>query len=48
MDSLTPEERSKLMGKILGKNTKPELLVRSLLRRALLQAALAGISEPQE
>jgi isochorismate synthase len=29
MDSLTPEERSKNMSKIRGKNTKPELLVRS-------------------
>ena len=34
VDSLTPEERSKLMGKIRGKNTKPELLVRSMLHRA--------------
>ena len=34
MDTLTPEERSRLMGKIRGKNTKPELLVRSLLHRA--------------
>jgi DNA mismatch endonuclease (patch repair protein) len=34
MDTLTPEERSKLMGRIRGKNTKPELLVRSLLHRA--------------
>lgn len=34
MDTLTPEERSKLMGKIRGKNTKPELQVRSMLHRA--------------
>ncbi|MCF7817046.1 MAG: very short patch repair endonuclease [Kiritimatiellales bacterium] len=34
MDSLTPEERSKLMGRIRGKNTKPELAVRSILHRA--------------
>ena len=34
MDTLTPEERSKLMAKIRGKNTKPELAVRSLLHRA--------------
>ena len=34
MDTLTPEERSKLMAKIRGKNTRPELAVRSLLHRA--------------
>ena len=34
MDTLTPEERSRLMAKIKGKNTKPELAVRSLLHRA--------------
>ena len=34
MDTLTPEERSRLMAKIRGKNTKPELAVRSLLHRA--------------
>lgn len=34
VDTLTPEERSKLMAKIRGKNTKPELAVRSLLHRA--------------
>ncbi|MEA2068203.1 MAG: DNA mismatch endonuclease Vsr [Verrucomicrobiota bacterium] len=34
MDTLTPKERSKLMGKIRGKNTKPELLTRSMLHRA--------------
>ena len=34
MDTLTPEERSKLMGKIRGKDTKPELLVRSMLHRS--------------
>ncbi len=33
MDTMTPEERSILMGKIRGKNTKPELLVRSMLHR---------------
>ena len=31
MDKLTPAERSALMGKIPGKDTKPELMVRSLL-----------------
>ena len=34
MDRLTPEERSRNMAKIRGKNTKPELLVRSMLHRA--------------
>ena len=34
MDSLTPEERSKNMAAIKGKNTKPELYVRSMLHRA--------------
>jgi DNA mismatch endonuclease (patch repair protein) len=34
MDTLTPDERSILMGKIRGKDTKPELLVRSMLHRA--------------
>ncbi|POA75766.1 very short patch repair endonuclease [Pseudomonas sp. GW531-T4] len=29
-DILTPEERSLMMGKIKGRNTKPELIVRSL------------------
>lgn len=29
-DILTPEERSRMMGKIKGKNTKPEMVVRSL------------------
>ncbi len=34
MDTLAPEERSKLMGRIRGKNTRPEMLVRSMLHRA--------------
>jgi DNA mismatch endonuclease (patch repair protein) len=29
-DILTPEERSRMMGKIKGRNTKPEMVVRSL------------------
>lgn len=32
-DHLTPKQRSKLMSAVKGKNTKPELLVRSLLHR---------------
>lgn len=31
MDKLSPEERIKLMSKIKGKNTKPEMIVRSFL-----------------
>lgn len=33
MDSLTPAERSERMSRIKGKNTKPELMVRSLVHR---------------
>lgn len=33
VDSLSPEKRSWNMGRISGKNTKPELAVRSLLHR---------------
>lgn len=33
MDTLTPEDRSALMSRIRSKNTKPELIVRSLLHR---------------
>ena len=31
VDVFTPEERSRIMGRIGGKNTKPELVVRRLL-----------------
>lgn len=34
MDRVNPEKRSEIMSHIRGKNTKPELLVRSLLHRA--------------
>ncbi|MDF7807495.1 very short patch repair endonuclease [Pontiellaceae bacterium B12219] len=34
MDHLTPEKRSWNMSRIKGKNTKPEMLVRSLLHQA--------------
>ncbi|VGO21057.1 very short patch repair endonuclease [Pontiella sulfatireligans] len=34
MDTFTPEQRSRVMSRIRGKNTKPELIVRSLLHRA--------------
>ncbi|WP_419594438.1 very short patch repair endonuclease [Thiolapillus sp.] len=33
MDTLTPEARSELMSRIKGKDTKPELYVRSLIHR---------------
>jgi len=33
VDTLSPEGRSRLMSKIKGSNTKPELVVRSLLHR---------------
>lgn len=33
MDTLTPEARSRLMSRIRSKDTKPELVVRSLLHR---------------
>lgn len=33
MDTLTPAERSERMGRIRGKNTRPEMLVRRLLHR---------------
>jgi len=34
MDHLTPEQRSWNMSRIKGKDTKPEVLVRSMLHRA--------------
>jgi DNA mismatch endonuclease (patch repair protein) len=34
MDHLTPKMRSWNMGRIKGKDTKPEVLVRSMLHRA--------------
>ncbi|WP_412179948.1 very short patch repair endonuclease [Variovorax paradoxus] len=40
MDSLTPEARSRLMARIGGKGTKPELAVRSLLHRMGLRFRL--------
>lgn len=33
MDSMTPEQRSRLMSRIRAKDTKPELAVRSLIHR---------------
>ena len=49
-DRLTPEQRSWNMSRIRGKNTKPELLVRSLLHakgsRYRLHGASRGIKLP--
>jgi DNA mismatch endonuclease (patch repair protein) len=49
-DRLTPEQRSWNMSRIRGKNTKPELLVRSLLHakgyRYRLHGAARGIKLP--
>jgi G:T-mismatch repair DNA endonuclease (very short patch repair protein) len=33
MDTLSPKERSERMGRVKGKDTKPELVVRSLVHR---------------
>jgi DNA mismatch endonuclease (patch repair protein) len=40
MDTLTPEKRSWLMSRVRGKDTKPELIVRSLLHRSGLRFSL--------
>ena len=34
MDTVDPKKRSEIMSHIRGKNTKPELLIRSLLHRS--------------
>ena len=41
-DTLTPEQRSRNMSRIRGKNTKPELLVRRLLHAAGYRFRLHG------
>ncbi len=40
MDIWSPEKRSAVMGRIRGRDTKPELIVRSLLHRAGLRFSL--------
>jgi DNA mismatch endonuclease, patch repair protein len=40
MDTLTPQERSERMSRVRGKDTKPELLVRRILRRLGLRYRL--------
>ncbi|MDN7467988.1 DNA mismatch endonuclease Vsr [Burkholderia orbicola] len=46
LDSLTPTERSERMSRIKGKNTKPELVVRSLIHRAGYRYRLHGKDLP--
>jgi DNA mismatch endonuclease, patch repair protein len=46
LDSLTPAERSERMSRIKGKNTKPELTVRSLIHRAGYRYRLHGKGLP--
>lgn len=46
VDRLSPEKRSWNMGRIRGKNTKPEKLVRSLLHAAGLRFRLHGKGLP--
>ncbi|GAA4044536.1 very short patch repair endonuclease [Arthrobacter methylotrophus] len=43
-DLLTPEQRSRNMSKIRGKNTKPELLVRRLLHAKGYRYRLHGVT----
>lgn len=46
MDSLTPERRSWNMGRIRGRDTKPELLLRSVLHREGLRFRLHAKTLP--
>ncbi|HDV8353539.1 TPA: DNA mismatch endonuclease Vsr [Burkholderia vietnamiensis] len=46
MDSLTPAERSERMSRIKGGNTKPELIVRSLIHRMGYRYRLHGKGLP--
>jgi DNA mismatch endonuclease, patch repair protein len=46
MDPLTPEQRSYTMGRVHGKNTKPELLVRRLLYKLGYRYRLQGRDLP--
>ncbi|MCM2549400.1 MULTISPECIES: very short patch repair endonuclease [Burkholderia] len=46
MDSLTPAERSERMSRIKGSNTKPELIVRSLIHRIGYRYRLHGKGLP--
>lgn len=41
-DTLTPEERSRLIGRVRGKDTKPERIVRSLLHRLGYRFTIEG------
>ena len=42
MDSLSPEHRSEIMARVRGRDTRPELLVRSLTHRLGYRFRLAG------
>lgn len=46
LDSLSPAERSERMSRIKGKNTKPELVVRSLIHRMGYRYRLHGKGLP--
>ncbi|UNY41766.1 endonuclease [Burkholderia phage Milagro] len=46
LDSLTPAERSERMSRIKGRNTKPELIVRSLIHRLGYRYRLHGKGLP--
>jgi DNA mismatch endonuclease (patch repair protein) len=46
MDRITKKQRSRLMSRIRDKNTRPEIMVRSLLHRAGLRFRLHGSSLP--
>jgi len=46
VDSLTPAQRSERMSRIKGKNTKPELIVRSLIHRMGYRYRLHGKGLP--
>lgn len=45
-DVFTPEQRSKVMAKIKGKNTKPEMIVRSTCHRMGLRFRLHRVDLP--
>ena len=45
-DRFTPEERSRIMARIKGKNTKPEILVRRLLHRMGYRFRIHGTKLP--
>ncbi len=46
MDSLSPQDRSRLMARIRGRNTKPELVVRRIVRQLGCRYRLHGRGLP--